>query len=264
MTAPAVPMNGFSSVGGCECNPSMLQAPAGGFVLCRLASSWTRSKASQSIWPIHSEACILYAIVFLWQFPHFMVIAWMYREDYDRAGYPVLPKGNARIPFVTAGNPVAPPGSGRHQHCAISDTARCHCLLHGSTAESRVPVLRVGIRIATIAGGRTATARRVDRLPSVVFRTKRDICNQGKVDPIFDTPDASADKPRRGVVTVLLSLTPSGSRRISAATLHLNESLLASSESTRGRENWRSPSLHNPMIRSVLLPFDTDLFMTPI
>jgi heme o synthase len=47
------------------------------------------------------EAWILYAIVFLWQFPHFMAIAWMYREDYDRAGYLVLPKGNERIPFVT-------------------------------------------------------------------------------------------------------------------------------------------------------------------
>src|SRR6201997_3769727 len=50
---------------------------------------------------LNMEAWILYAIVFLWQFPHFMAIAWMYREDYDRAGYLVLPKGNARIPFVT-------------------------------------------------------------------------------------------------------------------------------------------------------------------
>jgi protoheme IX farnesyltransferase len=47
------------------------------------------------------EAWILYAMLFLWQFPHFMAIAWMYREDYDRAGYLVLPKGNARTPFVT-------------------------------------------------------------------------------------------------------------------------------------------------------------------
>jgi heme O synthase-like polyprenyltransferase len=30
-----------------------------------------------------------------------MAIAWMYREDYDRASYLVLPKGDARIPFVT-------------------------------------------------------------------------------------------------------------------------------------------------------------------
>jgi heme o synthase len=50
---------------------------------------------------LNIEAAILYAIVFLWQFPHFMAIAWMYREDYDRAGYLVLPKGNARVPFVT-------------------------------------------------------------------------------------------------------------------------------------------------------------------
>src|SRR5437879_5267790 len=47
------------------------------------------------------EAGMLYAIVFLWQFPHFMAIAWMYREDYDRAGYLVLPKGKARVSFVT-------------------------------------------------------------------------------------------------------------------------------------------------------------------
>jgi protoheme IX farnesyltransferase len=37
------------------------------------------------------EAWILYAVLFLWQFPHFMAIAWMYREDYSRAGYLVLP-----------------------------------------------------------------------------------------------------------------------------------------------------------------------------
>jgi heme o synthase len=34
---------------------------------------------------------ILYSVLFLWQFPHFMSIAWMYREDYDRAGYLILP-----------------------------------------------------------------------------------------------------------------------------------------------------------------------------
>jgi len=49
---------------------------------------------------LNIEAGILYAIVFLWQFPHFMAIAWMYREDYDRAGYLVLPKGKTRVSFV--------------------------------------------------------------------------------------------------------------------------------------------------------------------
>jgi protoheme IX farnesyltransferase len=33
----------------------------------------------------------LFAIVFLWQIPHFMAIAWMYREDYGKAGFPLLP-----------------------------------------------------------------------------------------------------------------------------------------------------------------------------
>ncbi len=43
-----------------------------------------------------SEAWLLYAILLLWQFPHFMAIAWMYREDYVRAGYLVLPLGEER------------------------------------------------------------------------------------------------------------------------------------------------------------------------
>ena len=37
------------------------------------------------------EAWILFAIVFFWQLPHFLAIAWMYREDYARAGVPLLP-----------------------------------------------------------------------------------------------------------------------------------------------------------------------------
>jgi len=45
---------------------------------------------------------MLYAMLFLWQFPHFMAIAWMYREDYDRAGYVVLPHGQRRAHFVTS------------------------------------------------------------------------------------------------------------------------------------------------------------------
>lgn len=36
-------------------------------------------------------AWVLFAILFLWQFPHFQAIAWMYREDYARAGILMLP-----------------------------------------------------------------------------------------------------------------------------------------------------------------------------
>ncbi len=38
-----------------------------------------------------AEAWVLGAILFLWQFPHFYAIAWMYREDYSRAGIQMLP-----------------------------------------------------------------------------------------------------------------------------------------------------------------------------
>lgn len=37
------------------------------------------------------EAWILFAILFLWQFPHFYAIAWLYRDDYARAGIRMLP-----------------------------------------------------------------------------------------------------------------------------------------------------------------------------
>jgi protoheme IX farnesyltransferase len=49
---------------------------------------------------LDGNAWLLFAIVFLWQFPHFMAIAWIYREDYARAGYVVLPAGNSRDRFV--------------------------------------------------------------------------------------------------------------------------------------------------------------------
>jgi protoheme IX farnesyltransferase len=48
------------------------------------------------------ESWLLYGLVFLWQFPHFMAIAWMYREDYQRAGYMVLPEGKGRMFFITS------------------------------------------------------------------------------------------------------------------------------------------------------------------
>jgi protoheme IX farnesyltransferase len=40
------------------------------------------------------EAGALYIILFLWQFPHLLAIAWMYREDYARAGLQMLPRND--------------------------------------------------------------------------------------------------------------------------------------------------------------------------
>ncbi len=47
---------------------------------------WTAARGSIE-WP----AVALFAILFIWQFPHFMAIAWLYREDYGRAGIRMLP-----------------------------------------------------------------------------------------------------------------------------------------------------------------------------
>jgi protoheme IX farnesyltransferase len=41
--------------------------------------------------PFDLEAAALFVVVFLWQFPHFMAIAWIYRHDYDAAGLKMLP-----------------------------------------------------------------------------------------------------------------------------------------------------------------------------
>jgi len=40
---------------------------------------------------ISPQAWFLFAVLFLWQFPHFLAIALMYRDDYSRAGYRMLP-----------------------------------------------------------------------------------------------------------------------------------------------------------------------------
>jgi len=54
---------------------------------------WTAARDA-----IGSEGWSLFAILFLWQIPHFLAIGWMYREDYARAGIPMLsvvdPKGH--------------------------------------------------------------------------------------------------------------------------------------------------------------------------
>ncbi len=47
---------------------------------------WAAARGTLSL-----DAWILFAILFLWQFPHFDAIAWVYREDYARAGIKMLP-----------------------------------------------------------------------------------------------------------------------------------------------------------------------------
>ena len=55
---------------------------------------WSAARGTISL-----EGWVVFAILFLWQFPHFLAIAWMYREDYSRAGILMLPvvEPNGRV-----------------------------------------------------------------------------------------------------------------------------------------------------------------------
>lgn len=51
---------------------------------------------------INRQAWLLFGVLFLWQFPHFLAIALMYREDYSRAGYRMLPSFDRDSRFTRA------------------------------------------------------------------------------------------------------------------------------------------------------------------
>jgi protoheme IX farnesyltransferase len=51
---------------------------------------------------LNSQAWLLFAVLFLWQFPHFLAIALMYREDYERAGFHMLPRFDLDSQFTRA------------------------------------------------------------------------------------------------------------------------------------------------------------------
>ena len=47
---------------------------------------WAAARGS-----LDGGAAVLFGILFFWQVPHFLAIAWLYRDDYARAGFPMLP-----------------------------------------------------------------------------------------------------------------------------------------------------------------------------
>jgi protoheme IX farnesyltransferase len=57
---------------------------------------WSAARGS-----LDREALVLFLIVFLWQFPHFLAIAWLNRDDYARAGLKMLPAVEERGATVT-------------------------------------------------------------------------------------------------------------------------------------------------------------------
>jgi protoheme IX farnesyltransferase len=47
---------------------------------------WTAARGA-----VETPALVLFLILFFWQLPHFLALAWMYREDYAKGGFPMLP-----------------------------------------------------------------------------------------------------------------------------------------------------------------------------
>src|SRR5580704_4768929 len=60
---------------------------------------WTAARGKLDV-----EVLILFAIMFVWQFPHFLSIAWLYREDYEQGGIRMLPvvesDGDGTVPGI--------------------------------------------------------------------------------------------------------------------------------------------------------------------
>ena len=82
-------------IGGGTIGPFAITAAVIGF----LAGLWgylgvyrPRPASGARLWAaVLIGALVLFLIVFLWQVPHFLAIAWIYREDYARAGSKMLP-----------------------------------------------------------------------------------------------------------------------------------------------------------------------------
>jgi protoheme IX farnesyltransferase len=88
-----------------------------------------------------AEAWALFGIVFVWQIPHFMAIAWLYREDFGRAGFPMLPV-------------VEPDGRSTGRQAVIFSTL----LVPVSLAPYALHVSGSGYALAALVGGASLLA----------------------------------------------------------------------------------------------------------
>jgi protoheme IX farnesyltransferase len=111
------------------------------------------------------EAWILFGILFLWQFPHFLSIAWLYREDYGRAGIVMLPvvkpDGKATAQQMVVGALLLIPVSLAPSFLAMSGKI----YLFGALAMGMV-FLTAALRVALV---RTNLRARQVLLASVVY-----------------------------------------------------------------------------------------------
>ena len=114
---------------------------------------------------LSAQAWVLFAILFLWQFPHFLAIAWMYREDYGRAGIVMLPvvepDGRSTARQIVIASLLLIPASLAPGFLHMTGTA----YLFGAFALG-IAFLTAGLRVALV---RTRLRARQVLLASVVY-----------------------------------------------------------------------------------------------
>ena len=125
------------------------------------------------------EAWILFGVVFLWQMPHFLAIAWMYREDYKRAGVPLLP--------------IVEPDGGRHDRERVPGGR--------GRDGNRLPGIGDSLCVVPVRRRRAAALLRVDSVPASVVDP--DGRQSGDVMNVSDLPALNASL--NGVATVFLA-----------------------------------------------------------
>lgn len=114
---------------------------------------------------INAEAWVLFGILFLWQMPHFLSLAWMYRKDYARAGYRLLTVLDARGTrtgfYVIASTAALVPVSG-----LLTATGSTGTVYAAGALLAGIALLVPAVRLATV---RSSSAARVLFFASLLY-----------------------------------------------------------------------------------------------
>jgi protoheme IX farnesyltransferase len=114
---------------------------------------------------INAAAWVLFGILFLWQMPHFLSLAWMYRKDYARAGYRLLTvldtKGTRTVFYIIASTTALVPVSG-----LLSATGSTGTIYAAGALLAGIALLVPAVRLAS---ARSSSAARVLFFASLLY-----------------------------------------------------------------------------------------------
>ena len=129
---------------------------------CRPLLGWTAARGE-----IASAGMVLFAIQALWQVPHFLAIAWIYRDEYAKAGFKMLPLLDPNRPPHRPPCPAPRPGSAPGQPMSFLPAPRGASLPGGGAGpESDLRLVRRPIRPSPDTLPGQAIVLRLDPLPA--------------------------------------------------------------------------------------------------